>query len=92
MHIQIDWSSDLKLRYLCFILLCSKYTYYIYMYVKVNFCYFGWEMQFNVFWRNEWKVIRLDYKKSFEWFDIYNWSKYIGNIYENYVHDIYIKK
>jgi len=36
MHIKIDWSSDLKIKYLCFLLLCSKYTCYIYMYVKVN--------------------------------------------------------
>ena len=42
-HIQIDWSSDLKIRYLCFILLYSKYyILYIYIYIlRSNFCYFG---------------------------------------------------
>jgi len=49
MHIKIDWSSDLKLRYLCFILLCSKYTYYIYMYVKVKRLLLWLGDAFNVF-------------------------------------------
>jgi len=35
MPIQIDWNSDLKIRYLCFISLCSKYTYYIYVYIYI---------------------------------------------------------
>jgi len=48
-HIQTDWSSDLKLRYLCFILLCSKYTYYIYMYVKVKRLSLWLGDAFNVF-------------------------------------------
>ena len=47
MHVQIDWSSDLQLRYLCFILLCCKY--YIYMYVKVNLVLLWQGDAFNVF-------------------------------------------
>jgi len=48
MDIQIDWSSDLKLRYLCFMLFCR--IFYIYMFVlRYNFCYFGLEMHLLCF-------------------------------------------
>jgi len=86
MHTQTDWISDLKLRYLCFILLCGMYyTYththththtYIYMYVcmlRWNLCYFGREMYLIYFdGMREWHVSRIVCSKCFDLFDIYN--------------------
>jgi len=63
MHTQTDWISDLKLRYLCFILLCGMYytyththththTYiyiYVCMYVKVKLMLLWPGDVFNIF-------------------------------------------
>jgi len=57
---------------LCFILLCSKYTYCIYMYVKVKLLLLWLGDAFNVFWRNEWYVSRIVYSKYFDLFDVHN--------------------
>jgi hypothetical protein len=62
MHIQIVWSSDIKLRYLCFILLC----------IKLYLCYFGWEMHLMCFdGMRERYVSGIVYSKCFDLFDIY---------------------